>query len=530
MEKIVECIPNFSEGRRSEVVEEIVKAIKSVSGVVLLDSEMDANHNRSVITFVGEPEACVEAAVRATGRAAELIDLNQHKGEHPRLGATDVVPFVPISNVTMQDCVKLAREAARRIAQDYNIPVYLYEEAATRPDRTNLADIRKGEFEGLRDEIETNPVRQPDFGQAKIHPTAGATVVGARYPLIAYNVNLATSDVSVAKKIAKVIRFAGGGLRYVKALGFELKDRGIVQVSMNMVNYTGTPLFRAFEMVKREAARYGVNVVGSEIVGLVPQGAINESADFYLQLENFSPNQILENRLSSALAEQAKEDRREEKRQETDGKEESLTESIGSFPDLVAEGSPAPGGGSVAAHSGMLAAALGQMVCNLTVGKKKYAGVEDQIKDILAQLEELKTTLCQAIEEDARSFDSVLEAMRLPKESDAERLAREMAIQEATKHAAAVPMRTAEQSLSVLELLQELFEIGNQNAITDVSVGASLALTAIRGAYYNILTNLTSINDVEFVEGTNKKIGLILNRSQEIVSEIETSLLERLKR
>src|SRR5262245_20903814 len=260
MERIVECIPNFSEGRRVEVVDSIVAAIKSVQGVVLLDREMDPSHNRSVVTFVGEPEACVEAAVRAVGRAAELIDLTKHQGEHPRMGATDVIPFVPISKVTMDDCVKLAREAGRRIAEQYKIPVYLYEAAATRPDRVNLADIRKGEFEGLRGEIETNPNRKPDFGDAKIHPTAGGTVVGARPALIAYNVNLATSDVSVAKKIAKVIRFAGGGLRYVKALGFELKDRNIVQVSMNMVNFEGTPLFRAFDMVKREAERYGVNV------------------------------------------------------------------------------------------------------------------------------------------------------------------------------------------------------------------------------------------------------------------------------
>lgn len=514
MERIVECIPNFSEGRRVEVVDAIVEAIRSVAGVVLLDREMDASHNRAVITFVGEPDACVEAAVRAAGRAAELIDLNNHQGEHPRLGATDVVPFVPISKVTMEDCVRLAREAGRRIAEQHKIPVYLYEAAATRPDRTNLADIRKGEFEGLRGEIETNENRKPDFGEAKIHPTAGATVVGARPPLIAYNVNLATSDVKVAKQIAKVIRFAGGGLRYVKALGFELKDRGIVQVSMNMVNFEGTPLFRAFEMVRREAERYGVNVVGSEIVGLVPQAALNASADYYLRLENFSEEQILENRMRAALAEQ-----------ESEG---NLANSVGTFPDLVAAGTPAPGGGSVAAHCGMLSAALGQMMCNLTAGKKKFAEVEGQVKTVLAQLETLKGTLRQAIEEDAQSFNGVLKAMKLPKETDAEKLARDTAIQEATKHAVSVPLRTAEQSFAVLELLGELAEIGNPNVLTDLAVGAQLAVLAIRGAYYNILTNLATITDTDYVQEHRSKTEAMLARAVEMVGEIEHALMQRL--
>jgi glutamate formiminotransferase / formiminotetrahydrofolate cyclodeaminase len=515
MERIVECIPNFSEGRRAEVVDSIVAAIKSVQGVVLLDREMDSSHNRSVVTFVGEPEACVEAAVRAVGRAAELIDLTKHQGEHPRMGATDVIPFVPISKVTMDDCVKLAREAGRRIAEQYRIPIYLYEAAATRPDRVNLADIRKGEFEGIRDEIETNPNRRPDFGDAKIHPTAGATVVGARPALIAYNDNLATSDVSVAKKIAKVIRFAGGGLRYVKALGFELKDRNIVQVSMNMVNFEGTPLFRAFEMVKREAERYGVNVLGSEVVGLVPQAALNACSDFYLRLENFSEEQILENRLNAALAAESR-------------GEESLANTVGKFPDLVASGSPTPGGGSVAAYCGMLSAALGQMMCNLTAGKKKYVEVEDQVKNILSQLETLQATLKQGIEEDAQSFNGVMKAMKLPKETEAEKLARETAIQEATKHAAAVPLRTAENSFSVLELLGDLSEIGNPNVLTDVAVGGHLAVLAIRGAYYNILTNLVTINDPEFVESHRSKAEALLERAQELAGEIDGALMRQL--
>jgi glutamate formiminotransferase len=301
MRRIVECIPNFSEGRRLDVLDQIIAAIKSVPGAVLLDRESDADHNRSVVTFVASPETIVEAAIRAAKQAAELIDLNNHRGEHPRMGATDVVPFVPISGVTMDECVLLARQCGERLWQELGIPVYLYEKAATRPDRENLATVRKGQFEGIREEIQTNPERRPDFGGPRVHPTAGITAVGARPPLIAYNVNLGTSSIEVANKIARAVRHQNGGLRFVKALGFELKDRGIVQVSMNMVNYEGTPLFRAFELVKREAQRFGVPVLGSEIVGLVPQEALNQVADFYLQLEGFNQNQILEHRLQQAL-------------------------------------------------------------------------------------------------------------------------------------------------------------------------------------------------------------------------------------
>jgi glutamate formiminotransferase / 5-formyltetrahydrofolate cyclo-ligase len=301
--RIVECIPNFSEGRRPEVIDQLVAAIKSIEGAVLLDRESDPDHNRSVVTFVAPPDRVVDAAIAAARKASELIDLNKHSGEHPRMGATDVIPFVPIAGVTMDDCVALARACGERLWSELGIPVYLYEKAATRPERENLATVRKGQFEGIRDEIASNEARRPDFGEPRVHPTAGITAVGARPPLIAYNVNLGTADIEIANKIARAVRHQSGGLRYVKALGFELKDRGIVQVSMNMVNYEGTPLFRAFEMIKREAERYGVTVVGSEIVGLVPQNALNSVADFYLQLEKFSEDQILEHRLAAAIGE-----------------------------------------------------------------------------------------------------------------------------------------------------------------------------------------------------------------------------------
>ncbi len=513
MKQIVECIPNFSEGRDQAKVEQLVVAISSVPGVIVLDREMDASHHRSVLTFAGEPEAVLEAAFRAAQKAVELIDLNTHSGEHPRMGALDVLPFVPLKGVTMEQCVELARRAGERIARELKVPVYLYEKAATRPDRVNLADVRRGEFEGLRQEIETNPERQPDFGEAKIHPTAGAVAVGARPPLIAYNVNLATTDLSIAKKIAKAVRGRDGGLQYVKALGFELKERGQVQVSMNLVNYEGSPIFRAFEMVKREAERYGVAVASSEIVGLVPQAALNACSEFYLRLENFSDNQVLETRLQAALSESL------------GGESRS---SLGTFADEVAAGTPAPGGGSVSAYAGALAASLGAMVCKLTIGKKKFAGVEGEAREILAQLEQLAADLRCAVSEDAESFERVMAAMRLPKETEAERLARTSAIEEATKGAVAVPLRVAKGAMEVLELLDELSEIGNPNALSDLAVGAQMALTAMRGASYNVLINLSSISDEEFNRQRRAEVEELMARGQEVADEIESQFLSRL--
>ncbi len=296
MDRIVECVPNFSEGRRGEVIEAISEAIREVPGVKLLDCQSNPSHNRSVLTFVGEPEAVKEAAFRGAKRAAELINMEEHRGEHPRIGAADVIPFIPISGVTMEECVELARELGRRIAEELEIPVYLYEEAATRPERRNLAAIRKGGYEGLREEI-TRPERHPDFGEPRMHPTAGATVVGARPPLIAFNINLNTSDVRIAKRIAKAIRGSSGGFRDVKALGITIEERELAQVTINMCNYKTAPLYRVFEVVKAEAARYGVDIIGSEIVGLVPVDALIDVVEYYLRLEDFQKDQVLEKRL-----------------------------------------------------------------------------------------------------------------------------------------------------------------------------------------------------------------------------------------
>src|SRR6202023_2561194 len=299
MSTLVECVPNFSEGCDRAKLDAIVAAMK-VDGVYLLDREMDADHNRCVITLVGEREAIQEAAIRGVGKAAELIDLNQHQGAHPRMGAADVVPFIPIDGVTIEDCVAMARHVGAQIWKRYKIPVYLYEAAATSPERQNLENIRRGQFEGIRADIATNPARKPDFGDPRVHSTAGATVVGARKALIAYNVFLNTPDVDIAKKVAKAVRFSSGGLRFVKGAGFLV--RGMAQVSMNLTDFEQTPIHRAFEFVKREAARYGVTPVSSEIVGLIPKQALEQAAEWFLQVENFDSSLILENRLASIMS------------------------------------------------------------------------------------------------------------------------------------------------------------------------------------------------------------------------------------
>lgn len=294
--KIIECVPNFSEGRDTEVMEKIVEPFRSREGVKLLDYQSDKDHNRMVVTVVGEPELLKEAVAAAVGKAVELIDLRKHEGQHPRMGAVDVIPFIPIRNVDMAEAIDLSKEVAARVSEGFGLPVFLYEESATAPHRKNLASIRKGQFEGMAEKM-TQPEWRPDFGPETIHPSAGATAVGARMPLVAFNVNLDTPNLEIADAIAKKVRYLSGGLRYCKAIGVDLKERGIVQVSMNMTDFTRTALYRSFEMVKMEARRYGVNVVGSEIIGLVPMAALVDCAEYYLGIEDFSPDQVLESRL-----------------------------------------------------------------------------------------------------------------------------------------------------------------------------------------------------------------------------------------
>ncbi len=506
MKRLVECVPNFSEGRRQEVIAAILAAIRSVEGVIVLDHHSDVDHNRTVVTFVGPPEAVVEAAYAGIAKAAQLIDLDHHRGEHPRIGATDVVPFVPLEGVTMEECVALARQLGERVGNELGIPVYLYEAAATRPDRENLENIRRGEYEGLKTEIATNPDRAPDFGPARLGP-AGATVIGARPFLIAYNVYLTTSDVEIARKIAKAIRFSSGGLRYVKALGLLVEGRA--QVSINMTDFRKTPIYRVVELIRREAQRYGVGIAYSELVGLAPQAALIDAAQWYLQLDKFEPGQVLENRLAAVQAAAAQ------------------AAGIADFVDSLAAPTATPGGGAVAALAGALAAALTQMVAGLTVGKKKYADVETEMRQIVAQAQGLRRELLDAVAEDSAAFEAVMAAYRLPQGTEEEQARREEAVQRALAGAAAVPLRVARAGVRVLELAQAVAEKGHANALTDAGSAAHMARAAVECAGLNVRTNAASMADQETARAWLTELADLRRRAAGLEAAIANVVAER---
>jgi glutamate formiminotransferase / formiminotetrahydrofolate cyclodeaminase len=497
MKRLIECVPNFSEGRDPAKVEAIVSSMSAVTGVYVLDREMDADHNRCVVTLAGDPDAVSEAALRGVGKALELIDLNHHTGAHPRVGATDVVPFIPIEGVTIEDCVALARRAGQEIWARYRIPVFFYEAAAARPDRVNLENIRRGQFEGLREELKKNLDRQPDVGEPKLHPTAGVTVVGARKFLIAYNVNLNTPDIGIANKIAKAIRFSSGGLRYVKSMGVDLKARNLAQVSINLTDFEQTPMHRVYEMVKREAARYGVMPVGSEIVGLIPKKALEMAADFFLQLENFSPSQVLENKLEAALLGAPLEP------SSKDGKLASLARP---FLDAVAAPTATPGGGSVAALAVALAAALGQMVAGLSRKKKSQAAYVDKLSTELDALRRTAEDLAASTDRDAAAFDAVMAAFKLPQNSPEEIQQCDAAVQSASKAASEVPLQVAERAVALFEQLGQLRAIAAASMKSDLHVAQYMAAAGARGALANVEINLDSITDTAYVMQMRAKI------------------------
>ena len=502
MKRLIECVPNFSEGRDPEKVDALIQAMSKVPGVWVLDYEMDADHHRCVITLAGEPDAVAEAALQGTGKAVELIDMTQHTGAHPRVGATDVVPFIPVEGVSLEDCVALARRVGQEIWKRYRIPVFFYEAAATRPDRINLENIRRGQFEGLREELKKNHDRQPDVGEPKLHPTAGVTVVGARKFLVAYNVNLNTSDVGIANKIAKAIRFSSGGLRYVKSMGVDLKARNIAQVSINLTDYEQTPMHRVYEMVKREAARYGAVPVGSEIVGLVPKKAIEMAADYFLQLESFSPSQVFENKLADALVGAPLEEKK-------DGKLAALARP---FVDAVAEATATPGGGSVSAFAAALAAALGQMVAGLSRKKKSQAAHVDKLSEHLDALRREAEALTQAIDADAASYDAVMAAFKLPQGGSTEIAQREEAIQESTKGAAEVPLQVAERAVALLERLRQLETIAAASMKSDLRVARLVAAAGACGAIANVEINLDGIKDQGYVAAKRQAISVLIDK------------------
>jgi len=487
---LVECVLNFSEGRDAAKVDAIVEAMK-IPGVYLLDREMDSDHNRCVITLAGDREAIQEAAIRGAGKAAELIDLTRHQGAHPRMGATDVIPFIPIDGVTLDDCVAMARHVGAEIWRRFEIPVYLYEAAATTPERQNLENIRRGQFEGIRDEIATNPARKPDFGEPRVHATAGATVVGARKFLVAYNVFLNTPDVELARKIAKAVRSSSGGLRFVKAAGFLV--RGMAQVSMNLTDFGQTPIHRVFELVKREAARYGVLPVSSEIVGLIPKLALEQAAEWYLQVENFESSLILENRLAAVMGGKA-----------AIG---GLRAGVEPFIEQLAAPTATPGGGSAAAAAGAMAAGLAGMVASMSRGKKAYLQHEAQLSDSIARLSLLRNDLKSAIDADAESYNVVMRAYKSAKQSSAGGRTIADALQQATR----VPLGVAERAAEVQHIANKLKPITNPKMNSDLTTAVALAQAALEGALANVEINIESLTldapeNQAFVSETQKRL------------------------
>lgn len=478
MAGIVECVPNFSEGRDEAVLDRIVSAMTLVSGVRLLDRSMDAGHNRAVVSIIGDPDAVGEASFRGVAEAAQLIDLRSHRGEHPRMGAADVIPFIPIRGVSMAECVELARQVGERVGRELKIPVFLYEEAATRPERHNLADVRAPQFEGLLTLVGTDPSRQPDFGPDAMHPTAGAVAIGARHLLVAYNVYLDTSDQGIAKSIARAVRFQTGGLRYVKALGIAANEAGRVHVSMNLTNTSGTPIHRVVEMIRSEAARYGVGVVESEIVGLVSADALLDAAEHHLQLNSFSRSQVLEYRLL------------EDATSTGEPRSGMLDSTVRGFSDRVASAEAVPGGGSVSALAGALAAALVTMVTRLTMGRKRFAGIEGRMKGVEQRSESLRSRLLELVEEDSAAYLQYMEAFRKVKAGDE---AARPDLQEAALRAASVPLETARASTEAMDLAYEVARSGNPVARTDACVAALAAHAAVLGACLNTRVNLPSL-------------------------------------
>ncbi len=489
--KLIECVPNFSEGRRPEVVTAIRDAIAAVEGVTILDASSDASHNRSVITFVAPAERAVKAAFAGMREAAALIDLRQHSGEHPRIGATDVVPFVPLEDATMDDCIALARQLGERVGKELAIPVYLYERAASRPGRVNLADVRRGQFEALVEEIGTNPEREPDFGPNHIHSSAGATAIGARPFLVAYNVYLGGAEnLAVAKSIAKAVRGSSGGFKAVKGLGLEVD--GQAQVSMNLVDTDETPLHVAYDFIAEKARGEGVDATWSEIIGLVPERVLFDASSHYLKLTQFTPDQVLERQVSRTMR--------------TTTEVASTTTAIDAptvgaaapsdeFLSAIASADPVPGGGSVAAYAGALGAALTRMVAGLTIGKKKYADVEAEMTILSASAGAAADTLSSLVTKDAEAYAGVAAAYKLPRDSDSDKKVRSDTITKALLQAAEVPLETARACAQVAELAAIVAAKGNSNAVTDAGVAALLAEAGCRGAAYNVRVNILALED-----------------------------------
>lgn len=551
MTQLVECVPNFSEGRDKKIIEAIADAVRAVSDVKLLDVDPGADTNRTVYTFVGTPEGAAEAAFQAAKKAYELIDMSKHKGAHPRMGAMDVCPFIPVTGVSMEDCVAIAKRVGKRLGEELEVPVYLYEFAATSPERQSLAEIRAGEYEALEAKL-SDPKWKPDFGPAKLKPRWGASVVGAREFLIAYNVNLNTRDRKLANEIALNIREGGrakkdekgnlvkdekgrtvklpGKHKAVRAIGWYIDAYRQAQVSINLINYKITPLHVVFDSVCDEADKLGLRVTGSELVGLIPLKPMLDAGRHYLKKQGKSAgvpeSELVETAVRSLGLDQLGEFDPAKKIIEYNFEKPRPLISLTAkgFVDEVSTESPAPGGGSVAALAGSLAAALAAMVANLTVGKKGYEKVWEELAGLAERAQVVKDRLLRAVDDDTDAFNDLMEAMRLPKASEEQKAARDAAMELGYKKAAAVPLETASICLEALELSLEVAEKGNANSASDAGVAALMARAGVEGAVLNVLINLPSIKDAKFKEEHTRKAEELSARAAEICAKAQESV------
>ncbi|MCK4546115.1 MAG: glutamate formimidoyltransferase [Candidatus Eisenbacteria sp.] len=556
MLKLVECVPNFSEGRDRALIDAITKPIADAQGIQLLDVDPGPDTNRTVVTFIGEPDAVVEAAFAAIAKAVELIDMSQHHGEHARMGATDVCPFVPVAGVTMDDCIQLAHRLAKRVAEELSIPVYLYENAAQKPDRRNLADVRKGEYEGLPDKLKDSQWA-PDYGEPVFSARSGATIIGAREFLIAYNINLNTRDPRLAKDIALSIRQQGrakrdangkivrdengktvkvpGVLKCCKATGWYLEAFETAQVSMNLTDYHVTSLHAAFEEVRKQANARGLRVTGSELVGLIPKEAMLMAGRYYLEKQGKCPS-VPEKELirvairSLGMSEIAPFDPRKKIMEYQFGSDVNLTGmTVSDFADELSADSPAPGGGSVSALLGSLAASLTAMVANLTFASKEYRDLRPEMTDIAAKAQAAKEEFLSLVNQDTEAFNMYMAARRLPRKTDADKARRETEIQEATRSATLVPLNILRRVPAVLDLARSIIDKGMQSSVSDGGVAAAAARAAAVGACYNVRINLPGIEDKDFVRETGEEATRILNNCIAAQEEIAGVMEDKLK-
>ncbi len=553
MNRIIECVPNFSEGRDMKIIDQIVASVKSEEGVNLLGVDPGKATNRTVITFVGEPDAVTEAAFRAVKMASELIDMSSHRGEHPRFGATDVCPLVPVSGITMEETVEYARKLAERIGNELDLPVYCYENAAFTKKRRNLATVRSGEYEGLPGKL-SDPEWKPDFGPARFNARTGAVAVGARDFLVAYNVNLNTTSTRRANAIAFDVREKGrvkrkenlitgeiirdddglpiyvpGTLKAVKAIGWYIQEYGIAQISMNLTNISVTPVHKAFDEVTRAAGLRGIRVTGSELVGLVPLKAMLDAGRYFLgkqqRSKGISDKELIKIAVKSLglddLYPFIPEDKIIEYKMQRDKKEQKLTElSFEDFMNETASESPAPGGGSVSAALGALGTALGTMVANLSAHKRGWDNRWEEFSDFAERGKTIQEELLSLIDEDTRAFNQIMEAYRLPTRSDNERKARTSTIETATRNAIAIPFRVMQSAFKAFDILEAMAEKGNPNSVSDAGVGALAVRSAIRGAWLNVRINAKGLKDSEFLNTIlNEGTGLV-NKSDQRESQI----------